>query len=215
MIEGMSAGQPAPRVCLLCGGLSDLERIDVKRLSTLLAVVLLVGSFLLPEVITAETYTVSLEATLSDLAARQQATVQTLASVQRLTQTNLTYARQVVQQLTAAPAPLPEEPVQAAPTAEGTAPAGPVQSAPVPAAAVSAAPAMGDAEAKEWIAQKESGGSYTAQNGRYIGRYQLTDAYLNGDFSAENQERVADAYVAQRYGSWSAAREFWLVNGWY
>ena len=69
--------------------------------------------------------------------------------------------------------------------------------------------------AKEWIAQKESSGSYTATNGRYIGRYQLTDSYLNGDYSAENQERVADAYVAGRYGSWSAAKNFWLNNGWY
>lgn len=72
-----------------------------------------------------------------------------------------------------------------------------------------------DAAAKEWIAQKESGGSYTAQNGIYIGRYQLTNTYLNGDYSPENQERVADAYVAGRYGSWSAAKAFWLVNGWY
>lgn len=72
-----------------------------------------------------------------------------------------------------------------------------------------------DAAAKEWIAQKESGGSYTAQNGIYIGRYQLTNTYLNGDYSLENQERVADAYVAGRYGSWSAAKAFWLVNGWY
>ena len=45
-----------------------------------------------------------------------------------------------------------------------------------PAATVSGS----EAEAKEWIAQKESGGSYTATNGRYIGRYQLTDSYLNG-----------------------------------
>ena len=72
-----------------------------------------------------------------------------------------------------------------------------------------------EAEAKEWIAQKESGGSYTATNGQYIGRYQLTDSYLNGDYSAENQERVADAYVAGRYGSWTAAKNFWLNNGWY
>ena len=72
-----------------------------------------------------------------------------------------------------------------------------------------------EAEAKEWIAQKESGGSYTATNGRYIGRYQLTDSYLNGDYSAANQERVADAYVAGRYGSWTAAKNFWLNNGWY
>ncbi|MBL1228824.1 LysM peptidoglycan-binding domain-containing protein [Enterococcus sp. BWB1-3] len=69
--------------------------------------------------------------------------------------------------------------------------------------------------AKEWIAQKESNGSYTATNGRYIGRYQLDSSYLNGDYSAENQERVADQYVAQRYGSWEAAQAFWLANGWY
>ena len=72
-----------------------------------------------------------------------------------------------------------------------------------------------DAAAKEWIAQKESSGSYTAQNGQYYGRYQLSLSYLNGDLSAENQEKVADAYVAGRYGSWSAAKTFWLANGWY
>ena len=72
-----------------------------------------------------------------------------------------------------------------------------------------------DASAKEWIAQKESSGSYTARNGQYYGRYQLSLSYLNGDLSAENQEKVADAYVAGRYGSWSAAKTFWLANGWY
>ncbi|MFD2728773.1 aggregation-promoting factor [Enterococcus camelliae] len=72
-----------------------------------------------------------------------------------------------------------------------------------------------ESEAKEWIANKESGGSYTATNGQYIGRYQLTNTYLNGDYSAANQERVADAYVQSRYGSWSAAKAFWLANGWY
>lgn len=72
-----------------------------------------------------------------------------------------------------------------------------------------------DAQAKEWIAARESGGSYTAQNGQYYGRYQLTASYLNGDFSPANQERVADQYVASRYGSWSNAQSFWLANGWY
>ncbi|EHJ52599.1 LysM peptidoglycan-binding domain-containing protein [Streptococcus macacae] len=72
-----------------------------------------------------------------------------------------------------------------------------------------------DAAAKEFISQKESGGNYNAQNGQYYGRYQLTDAYLNGDHSAENQERVANAYVAKRYGSWTAAQAFWNANGWY
>lgn len=70
-------------------------------------------------------------------------------------------------------------------------------------------------EAKEWIAQRESGGSYTAQNGQYTGRYQLSSSYLNGDYSPANQEQVADQYVASRYGSWSAAKNFWLSHNYY
>lgn len=62
-----------------------------------------------------------------------------------------------------------------------------------------------DAAAKEVIAQRESSGSYTAQNGQYYGRYQLSLSYLNGDLSPENQEKVADAYVSGRYGSWSVS----------
>lgn len=73
--------------------------------------------------------------------------------------------------------------------------------------------------AKEWIAQKESGGSYTVQNvnhyGNYYGKYQLSISYLNGDLSAANQEKVADQYVASRYGSWTAAQAFWESHGWY
>ncbi|XEO93231.1 LysM peptidoglycan-binding domain-containing protein [Latilactobacillus sakei] len=69
--------------------------------------------------------------------------------------------------------------------------------------------------AKEWIANKESGGSYTASNGQFVGRYQLSSSYLNGDYSASNQERVADQYVTSRYGSWEGAKSFWMANGWY
>ncbi|MFC6288844.1 aggregation-promoting factor [Levilactobacillus angrenensis] len=69
--------------------------------------------------------------------------------------------------------------------------------------------------AKAWIANKESGGSYTATNGNYYGKYQLSKSYLNGDYSAANQEKVANSYVASRYGSWSAAKSFWQANGWY
>src|SRR5699024_2851009 len=63
-----------------------------------------------------------------------------------------------------------------------------------------------EAEAKAWIAFKESTDNYNARNGQYIGKYQLSESYLNGDHSPENQERVADEYVANRYGSWKAAK---------
>ena len=72
-----------------------------------------------------------------------------------------------------------------------------------------------EAEAKAWIAFKECTDNYNARNGQDIGKYQLSESYLNGDHSPENQERVADEYVANRYGSWKAAKEFWLQNGWY
>lgn len=69
--------------------------------------------------------------------------------------------------------------------------------------------------ARDWIASRESGGSYTAQNGNYYGKYQLSSAYLGGDYSAENQERVANSYVLNRYGSWANAKAHWMQNGWY
>ena len=72
-------------------------------------------------------------------------------------------------------------------------------------------------EAKEWIANKESGGDYNITNptGKYIGKYQLDRSYLNGDHSPANQEKVANEYVAERYGSWSGAKQAWQQKGWY
>ena len=99
------------------------------------------------------------------------------------------------------------------------APAAPVTQAPAAPAASSATISTNNgftaSSAKEAIAMTESGGSYTAQNGQYIGRYQLTSSYLGGDYSAANQEKVADEYVASRYGSWEAAWQFHQANGWY
>ncbi len=71
--------------------------------------------------------------------------------------------------------------------------------------------------AKEWIAQRESGGSYTAYNprGGYYGRYQLNPALIRYGASPAEQEAAADNYVAQRYGSWENAQAFWQRNGWY
>ena len=81
--------------------------------------------------------------------------------------------------------------------------------------AVSQAPSSAETAAKNWIAMRESGGSYSARNGQYIGKYQLSASYLHGDYSAANQERVANNYVKSRYGSWVNAKNFWLRNGWY
>lgn len=72
-----------------------------------------------------------------------------------------------------------------------------------------------EASAKEWIAQRESGGSYSAQNGKYIGKFQLDASYLNGDYSPANQERVVHKYVKSRYGSFANAKAFWQAHGWY
>lgn len=121
-------------------------------------------------------------------------------------------------------APVQQAPAQEAPAQEAVVEQAPVQQAPAQEAVVEqAAPATtytssasgSESAAKEWIAQKESSGSYTATNGQYYGRYQLTNTYLNGDYSVENQERVADSYVQNRYGSWTAAQAFWMANGWY
>ncbi|GLB47309.1 peptidase M23 [Philodulcilactobacillus myokoensis] len=72
-----------------------------------------------------------------------------------------------------------------------------------------------DAAAKAWIVSHESGGSYSASNGSYVGKYQLDASYLNGDYSQANQDRVANQYVSSRYGSWTNAQSFWQSHGWY
>ena len=104
-----------------------------------------------------------------------------------------------------------EEPVQTENTASSQAPTQNYTASSQNTSTVSGS----EAEAKAWIANQESGGSYTAQNGSYIGKYQLSSAYLNGDYSAANQEKAADNYVQSRYGSWTAAKAFWEANGWY
>ena len=115
-------------------------------------------------------------------------------------------------------APVAQAPVQqAAPVAQAPVQqAAPVAQASVQQAAPAASSVSGsDAAAKDWIAGRESGGNYGAQNGQFVGKYQLSASYLNGDYSAANQERVADNYVTSRYGSWSGAQSFWQSHGWY
>ena len=204
------------------------------NIKTKLAGFAVVLAFLAPSLTFAQetkTYTVKPGDTLSEIAETYNTTVEKLAKLNNIKNIHLIYVDQVLvidgeapaaSTTTEAPVAEVEETPAVAETvveettyeetyeAPASAPAA-AESYSAPAATVSGS----EAEAKEWIAQKESGGSYTATNGRYIGRYQLTDSYLNGDYSAENQERVADAYVAGRYGSWTAAKNFWLNNGWY
>ena len=189
-------------------------------------------AFLAPSLTFAQettTYTVKSGDTLSGIAEKYNTTVEKLAEKNKIKDIHLIYVDQVLVIDGEAPATsttstaTAEAPVAAPAATETTTYEAPAASVTVAEETVattetsaSASTVSGsEAEAKEWIAQKESGGSYTATNGRYIGRYQLTDSYLNGDYSAENQERVADAYVAGRYGSWAAAKNFWLNNGWY
>lgn len=166
----------------------------------LVGLALLVG-LPLPVSVSAETYTVKSGDTLSAIAVDFQTTLDQLLSLNPLANPNLLT---VGQELT-----IKVDKVQSETASQAS------QQIPSTTSNMASNLSEADLVAKEWIAQKESSGSYTAQNGQYYGRYQLTLSYLNGDLSPENQERVADNYVAQRYGSWSAAQAFWLANGWY
>ncbi len=195
------------------GEFSNMKSITKKIKATLAGVAALFAVFA-PSFVSAQessTYTVKEGDTLSEIAETHNTTVEKLAENNHIDNIHLIYVDQeLVIDGPVAPVATPAPATYAAPAAQDE-----TVSAPVVSETVVSTVSGSEAEAKEWIAQKESGGSYTATNGRYIGRYQLTDSYLNGDYSAENQERVADAYVAGRYGSWTAAKNFWLNNGWY
>ena len=81
--------------------------------------------------------------------------------------------------------------------------------------AVGTGESSAEASARAWIVQRESGGDYNARNGKYIGKYQLDKSYLNGDYSPANQEKTAERYVKQRYGSWVNAQKLWQTHNWY
>ena len=209
--------------------------LTTKKIKTTIAGVATLLAFFAPSLASAQetvTYTVKSGDTLSEIAEKYNTTVEKLAAKNNIKDIHLIFVDQVLviegtapstaTATAAASATTYEAPAAAEETAEEVtetttyeAPATPAAPAAESNTAAASTVSGSEAEAKEWIAQKESGGSYTATNGRYIGRYQLTDSYLNGDYSAENQERVADAYVAGRYGSWTAAKNFWLNNGWY
>lgn len=190
---------------------TNIFKTKSKSIKLGLAGVAAAAALIAPAVANADSYTVKSGDTLSKIAVTYNTTVEKLASTNQIANVDFITVGQILEL-----------------DSEATAPAATAtETAAVEAATVAAAPAettttsyssnlgTSDAQAKEIIAQRESSGSYTAQNGQYYGRYQLTMSYLNGDLSAENQERVADSYVAGRYGSWSAALAFWNANGWY
>ncbi|AMP67466.1 MULTISPECIES: aggregation-promoting factor [Streptococcus] len=173
------------------------KKIFVKRV---IGLSLLSGMFI-PVLASAESYTVKSGDTLSAIAKEKNTTVDAIAQKNKISNVNLITVGQVLE--------IEDEKATTNTTEQA--------STSKATTTVSASDGLSaeDAAAKEWIAQKESSGSYTAQNGQYYGRYQLSLSYLNGDLSPENQEKVANQYVVNRYGSWSAAKNFWLANGWY
>ena len=177
-------------------------KMSVKRV---IGLSLLSGMFI-PVLASAESYTVKSGDTLSAIAKEKNTTVDAIARKNKISNVNLITVGQVLE--------IEDEKATTNTTEQAaTSKANTTQAT----TTVSASDGLSaeDAAAKEWIAQKESSGSYTAQNGQYYGRYQLSLSYLNGDLSEANQEKVANQYVVNRYGSWSAAKNFWLANGWY
>ena len=177
-------------------------KMSVKRV---IGLSLLSGMFI-PVLASAESYTVKSGDTLSAIAKEKNTTVDAIAKKNKISNVNLITVGQVLE--------IEDEKATTNTTEQAaTSKANTTQAT----TTVSASDGLSaeDAAAKEWIAQKESSGSYTAQNGQYYGRYQLSLSYVNGDLSEANQEKVANQYVVNRYGSWSAAKNFWLANGWY
>lgn len=166
----------------------------------------LLSGMLIPVLASAESYTVKSGDTLSAIAKEKNTTVDAIAQKNKISNVNLITVGQVleIEDANATNKTSEQATTSKTDTTQVT-------------TTVSASDGLSaeDAAAKEWIAQKESSGSYTAQNGQYYGRYQLSLSYLNGDLSEANQEKVANQYVVNRYGSWSAAKNFWLANGWY
>ena len=165
--------------------------LTTKKIKSTLAGAAALLTFFVPALASAQetvTYTVKPGDTLSEIAEKYNTTVEKLAEKNKIENIHLIFVDQVLVIEGTAPstatatdaasattyeAPVATEETSEATTyeevAETTTYEAPVaeESYTAPAATVSGS----EAEAKEWIAQKESGGSYTATNGRYIGRY--------------------------------------------
>lgn len=198
----------------------------MKKTAVIASAAALTGVFASTAVANADTVTVKSGDTVSKLAKDYNTTVDAIVNTNKLSNANLIF---VGQKLEIGEATQADNNQQAAQDQQSQQAAQEQQSQQVAPAASSQQATTNynttsnytsnvsgnEQAAKEWIAARESGGNYGARNGQYIGRYQLSASYLGGDYSPANQERVADQYVASRYGSWSAAQSHWLSNGWY
>ena len=108
-----------------------------------------------------------------------------------------------------------EEPVVTAPVAEEVPYSAPEYVAEEEETYAPQASTSSEQEAKEWIIQKESNGNPQARNGQYYGLFQLGDHLIEDGASVQEQHEVANNYVAERYGSWSGAKQAWQQKGWY
>ena len=182
----------------------------------------------------ADTVTVQVGDTVSEIADKYNTTVEEIQNLNQLENVNLIYVGEELvvntngQAATTASseapaatatvssqAPVQQAPAQQAPAQQQVASAPAQQATSQQTYTAPTAASADEASAREFIAARESGGSYSAANGQYYGKYQLSRSYLGGDLSAANQERVANSYVQSRYGSWTAAKNHWLQNGWY
>ena len=182
----------------------------------------------------ADTVTVQAGDTVSEIADKYNTTVEEIQNLNQLENVNLIYVGEELvvntngQAATTASseapaatatvssqAPVQQAPAQQAPAQQQVASAPAQQATSQQTYTAPTAASSDEASAREFIAARESGGSYSAANGQYYGKYQLSRSYLGGDLSAANQERVANNYVQSRYGSWTAAKNHWLQNGWY
>ena len=156
-----------------------------KKIKTTLAGVAALFAVFAPSFVSAQessTYTVKEGDTLSEIAETHNTTVEKLAENNHIDNIHMIYVGQelvidgpaapVASASTTYEAPAAQDEAVSAPVAETTEveEETPVVSEAVVEETVASSVSGSEAEAKEWIAQKESGGSYTATNGRYIGR---------------------------------------------
>ena len=147
--------------------------------------------------------------TVSELAEQYGTTIDAIVQANKLLDPNFILAGQNLV------IPAKGQSVQAAYQAQTVESTGSSSSSESEVSVVGTGESSAEASARAWIVQRESGGDYNARNGKYIGKYQLDKSYLNGDYSPANQEKTAERYVKQRYGSWVNAQKHWQTHNWY